>query len=82
MANERITAELARFNDALPELMASQYRGRWVVFVDGRVVADFSTVDEAELYGYETYGIDGDFVADIVEPKRARTVSALWALAS
>ncbi len=78
----RIRAELERFREAMPSLLNSRYRGRWVVFVDGNVVADFDNVDDAETYGYETYGLDGDFVADLVEPKRVRSVGSYWVLAS
>jgi hypothetical protein len=63
----RVLAETERFLSVLPELI-ERYRGRWVVFRDGRVVSDHDTEDQAYQAAVEQFGIaGGHVVAPVVE---------------
>jgi hypothetical protein len=60
--------ESKRFLAALPELLKSELRDRWVLFMDGQVVGDFDSDDEARRAGEERFGYYGGFVVDKVRP--------------
>ncbi|HZM00527.1 MAG TPA: hypothetical protein VFD43_09780 [Planctomycetota bacterium] len=69
-ARERVAEESDRFYKALPRLLKSRLRGRWVLFLDGDVQADFGDEWEAYREGIARFGIDGGFVVARVEPQR------------
>lgn len=64
----KVLEESKRFLAALPTLLASELRGRWVLFKDGEVIADFATDSEALSAGVARFGYYGGFVVDNVRP--------------
>ncbi len=62
---DKVREETKRFRDALPSLMKS-LAGRWVVFRDGKVVADFASESEAYESAIDEYGAEGGFVVACV----------------
>jgi hypothetical protein len=67
---ERVFAECDRFYAALPRLLESPLKGRWVVFLNGEVQADFENQFDAYHAAGARFGYDGGFVIARVEPQR------------
>jgi hypothetical protein len=67
---DQVLEESKRFLAALPALLTSKLRGRWVVFKDGAVVGDFDTEAEALRAGIDRFGPKGGFVVDNVREHR------------
>jgi hypothetical protein len=68
--HEKVRAESERFRAALPSLLKSRLKGRYVIFLNGQVVADFATMDEAHGEAVRRFGYDGGFVVTQVKPQR------------
>jgi hypothetical protein len=68
--HERVRAESDRFRSALPTLMESPLKGRWVVFLNGMVQSAFDDEDEALADATARFGHDGGFVIGRVAPQR------------
>jgi hypothetical protein len=69
---ERVLEESRRFRARLPELL-KLYQGRWVVFREDAVVADFADEDAAYVDAVTRFGVRGGFVVapvslDALEP--------------
>lgn len=70
-ANEKATAEWARFEEHLPHLLEDPVlRGRWVVFLGGEVRAVFDDRLEARRWAVGHLGKYAGFVMARVEPQR------------
>ena len=69
-AYEKVRIESERFRAAIPALLTTPLNGRWVVFLDGEVMADFATRDEAHDEGVRRFGYHGGFVIAQVKPQR------------
>ena len=76
-AIDRVRAETARFRARLPELLQN-IPGRWVIFRDGEVVADFLTEKEAHDEAVARYGTGDGFLVVQIEEEQPRTVSPLF----
>jgi hypothetical protein len=74
-AASKVQEEMARFRAALPKLMES-LSGRWVVFHNGNVVADFGGEPEAYEAAIEMLGPEAGFVVARVAPVEPRPISA------
>lgn len=73
--SERVRAEMHRFRERLPELLA-RLPGRWVVFRDGEVVSDHETEEHAYRAGLDRFGRHGGHVIAQVAPQRSVPLSA------
>lgn len=58
---KRVLEESRTFRARLPELMKA-YEGRWVVFRDGDVKADFDDEEAAYVAAVQRFGVRGGFV--------------------
>lgn len=67
---ERVRAESERFRAALPALLESPLRGRWVIFLNGEVKADFASGNEAHDEAVRRFGYRGGFVVAQVKPQQ------------
>jgi hypothetical protein len=72
---DRVLEETRRFHQALPALLDA-YRGRWVVFVDGRVQSDHASEEQAYAWAVAAYGEHGGFVVAPVDELRPTPVTA------
>jgi hypothetical protein len=72
---DRVLEETRRFHRALPMLLET-HRGRWVVFVDGRVRSDHASEEQAYAWAVATYGEHGGFVVAPVDELRPTPVTA------
>jgi DNA-binding protein Fis len=54
--------EWDRFQVALPALIESPHRGRWVVFLNGRVESDHDNEDDAFEAAVAKHGLDKNFI--------------------
>ena len=68
--HEKVRRESDRFRAALPRLLRSRLKGRWVIFLNGKVEGDFESVEEAYPEARRRFGHDGGFVVARVEPQR------------
>ena len=73
--HRKVLEETKRFWAVLPELL-EKMPGRWVLFKDGLVVADFATKKEARRAGLVTFGLDGGQVIAQVRPNIPVVISA------
>ena len=73
--HRKVLEETKRFWAVLPELLKT-IPGRWVVFKDGVVVADYATGSEAHRAGIERFGLDGGQVIAPVKPNIPIPISA------
>lgn len=70
--HQQVREESRRFRAQLPELI-KKYAGRWVVFRDGAVQADFDDEETAYTSGVQEFGVRGGFViARVVEEQPLR----------
>jgi len=67
---EKVRRESDRFRAALPRLLRSRLRNRWVIFLNGQVEGDFDSGDEAFDEATRRFGYDGGFVVARVERQR------------
>jgi hypothetical protein len=64
---EKVLEETKRFHQALPALLPD-HRGRWVVFLDGKVKSEHDSEPLAYASAVKAFGRDGGFVvAPVVE---------------
>lgn len=68
--HEKVRAESERFYAALPKLLKSPLKDRWVVFLNGEVQSSFDDEDDAYRDAMARFGHDGGFVIARVEPRR------------
>ena len=73
--HEMVRMETERFEKALPRLLEN-LSGRWVVFKDNTVKADFDTEAEAYTEGLNRYGVDGGFVVAEVAKRDPELLTA------
>ena len=59
--------EWRRYEKALPRLLRSKHKGRWIVFKDGRVQSAHDTEDEALISMWNRFGMEGGIVVNRVE---------------
>ena len=73
-ANRKVAAEMVRFRQALPSLLAGPYAGDWVVFLDGKV--KFAHHDRAIAYHWalKEVGVMAGFVLAQVAPERVARI--------
>jgi hypothetical protein len=64
--NKRALKEYRVFEAARPRLMRGRYRGRWVVFLDGKVQSDHDDELEAFEAGVKAFGVETPFVIGAV----------------
>ena len=67
---DKVRAESERFRAAVPALLKTRLKGRYVIFLNGEVVADFATGDEAHAEAVRRFGYRGGFVVTQVKPQR------------
>jgi len=65
--HDQVLAEMKRFEESLDSLMG-EYRDKWVVFKDGKVLDAHDTEEEAYKAGIEFLGRDGGHVVAQVTP--------------
>ncbi len=65
----KVRVQFQKFMTELPELLKTDIRGKWIVYLDG-VRASFYTEKEAMYYAVTTFGINDGFVVDSVEEKK------------
>ena len=68
--HEKVKRESERFRAALPRLLKSRLRNRWVIFLHGKVEGDFESGHEALVEAQRRFGHDGGFVVTQVRPQR------------
>jgi len=73
--HEKVLEESRILFDQMEQLR-EKYGGRWVVFKDGKVQSDHSTEKDAFVAAVESYGLDGEFVVDLIEPKDPVPITA------
>ena len=76
--NERVSVESDRFYAALPRLLDSPLRGRWVIFLNGSVQGDYGDEDAALDDASRRFGRDAGFVIARIEPQRVIWNTAPW----
>jgi hypothetical protein len=78
----RVLAETEKFESALPALLP-KYGGRWVVFREGAVQADFNNEAEAYTFAMSRFGPDGGAVIApvVVSSPRPITAGVMYGLA-
>jgi hypothetical protein len=82
-ARERVFAEMAKFHEALPELLR-EHQGKWIVFKDGAVQSLHDDEDSAYWAGLKAFGAQGGQVIVLVEEEGAPvplTASLMFAIA-
>jgi hypothetical protein len=70
--HERVFAESERFRARLPELLKSEFAGKWIVFRDNQVVSAHDDVESAYADGLKRFGLYGGQV--ITEVKEQEVV--------
>ncbi len=73
---EKIKAESQRFTQALPELLKTNLKGRWVVFKDGAVQGDYDTESEAYQDAVKRFTLDGGFAIHEVKEQEPIYITA------
>ena len=76
--NERVSRESDRFYAALPRLLNSPLKDRWVIFFEGQVQGDFDDEDAALREASKRFGRNAGFVIARVEPQRVYWNPAPW----
>ncbi len=74
-ANAKVAAEMERFWAALPQLLSSDLRDHWVIFLDGEV--RYASRDRNEVYSLAVreLGPYAGFVMAKVEPREPKYLS-------
>lgn len=78
--NAKVRGEMARFREALPELL-NRIPGKWIVFKDGQVHGAFDVSVDAHQAGVRLFGrLGGQVIAQVVEetPKPINAVAMFY----
>jgi len=73
--HDQVLEEMKRFEESLDSLM-EEYRDKWVVFKDGKVVSAHDTEEDAYRSGIESMGHEGGYVVAQVSPIVTVPISA------
>jgi len=74
---DQVRDEMERFRAKLPTLLGT-IPGRWVVFRDGEVTADFANEGDAYAEAIRLFGLEGGFVIARVAEERPAELSPLF----
>jgi hypothetical protein len=74
--HEKVRARASAFDAALPALLKSRLKGRWVIFLNGQVEADFAR-GRGPRRRRRRFGYDGGFVVTRSSPSGSSGSPAL-----
>jgi len=73
---EKIKKESQLFAEALPKLLKTTLKGRWVVFRDGAVQGDYATESEAYKDAVRRFSLEGGFAIHEVKEQEPIFITA------
>jgi len=72
--NNAISEEKADFREQLTELL-KEYRDKWVIFKDGKVIEAFDDKEVAYAKALDLFGLDEPFLIEIVQVEKLQPLS-------